>query len=273
MFYLGNTIERGYAAHTVLNRPYSRTHEAFKSLDITDPSDNSSPAVVIHNLLQGSTAALGRTIYTANTSISMLQTFDLGVDSIAHTLTQMAKLAAKAVTNVYSESELAVMQDQFDDLVDEVNESAEETSYKDYYLLNSDNNAVTIYIANGHTVTIESQDLTYTGATDLTAEVQQVIIALDEAQAAVTDYQAYLREEVDLMEQQIAMAESEIAQAMDYGMHIPNQAFARELAHEVMADISTDRLISLQTQARVNPSQVTLGNRNLRQPYIYQSAD
>lgn len=272
MFHLENTIGRGYSAHLVLNRPYSRTHETFQALDKTRQSKNTSAEVVIHNLVQGNTAAWGRMIYNANATISMLQTFDTGVATIADTLTQMAKMATDAATDVYSDPELAVMQDQFDDLVEQVNKTAEETNYQDYYLLNSDNGAVTIYIANGLSVNINSQDLSYTGATDLTAAAKDVATAVETASSAVEGYRAYLKAEADLLKQQIAMAESELAQEMHYGMHIPNKTFALELAHEVMADISAKRIEAFKAQANANPSHLIAAGRNLKQPYMYQYA-
>ncbi len=273
MFNLENTLARGYSAHMVLNRPYSRTHESFKSLDVTDQSVNTSTEVVIHNLLQGNTAAHGRMIYNSNTTISMLQTFDVGVGSIVDALNRMSKLAAQAATDVYSEPELAVMQDQFGDAVDQVNETADETNYEDYYLLKSDSEAVTIYIANGQSVNIKSQDLTFTGATDLTKEAKEVVTAVDAAQAAVESYRDYIKRETDLLKQQVAMAHAGIAQEMDYGLHVPSEAFAQELAHEVMADISAKRVLSLQAQSNVNPTQLMLGRKNLKQPYIHQYGD
>jgi flagellin-like hook-associated protein FlgL len=273
MFQLKNTLEQGYSAHMVLNRPYSRTHEAFKALDVTDQSKNTSAEVVIHNLLQGNTAAQGRVIYNANTTISMLQTFDLAVNSIADVLSQMSKLADQAATDVYSEPELAVMQDQFGDLVDQVKETADETNYEDYYLLKSDTNAVTIYIANGHSVNVKSQNLAFTGATDLTEKAKEVVTAVDEAQSAVESYDAYLKAEIDLLKQQLAMAQAEIARQMDYGLHVPNGAFAQELAHEVMGDISGKRVLALWAQSNVNPTQLMLGRKNPKQPYIHQYGD
>jgi len=273
MFYLENTLAKGYSAHMVLNRPYSRTHESFKALDVTDQSVNTSAAVVIQNLLQGNTAAQGRVIYNANTAISMLQTIDSGANSIAEALKQMSKLAAQAATGVYSESELAVMQDQFGDSVDQVNEAADETNYEDYYLLKSDSNAVTIYIANGHSVNVKSQNLAFTGATDLTNKAKEVVTAVDEAQSAVESYRAYLKRESDLAKQEVAMAQAGIAQEIDYGLHIPNGVFAQELAHEVMADISTKRVLALGAQSNVNPTQLMLGRKNPKRPYIHQYGD
>ena len=214
--------------------------------------------------------ASGTADYTANTAISMLQTFDQGVTSIVNALREMAKLAAKAATDVYSESELAVMQDQFDDLVDRVNETAEETEYHNYYLLDGRNKDVTIYIANGQSITIASQDLSYSGVTDLTKKAKAVVTAIDSAQSTVSDYGSYLEGEAALLEQQIAMAESGIAQEMDYGMHVPNEVFAQELAREVMANISGNRVVALQAQSGISTGQVVLGRRNLKQPYIYQ---
>jgi len=229
--------------------------------------------VVIQNLLQGNTEAQGRVIYTANTAISMLQTFDLGAQSIVDALSRMSRLAAQAATDVYSESELAVKQDQFDDLVDKINETAEQTDYKDYYLLNSDTSAVAIYVANGQSVNIRSQDLTFTGATNLTEKAKEVLTAVDEAKSAVEAYRAYLKREADLLGQQLAMAQAEIAQEMDYGLHIANEAFARELAHEVISDISAKRLLALQAQSDVNPTQLMLGRKARKQPYIHQYGD
>ncbi len=69
------------------------------------------------------------------------------------------------------------------------------------------------------------------------------------------------------------MAQAEIAREMDYGLHVPNGAFAEELAHEVVGDISAKRLLALQAQSNVNPAQLMLGRRKPKQPYIHQYGD
>jgi len=62
-------------------------------------------------------------------------------------------------------------------------------------------------------------------------------------------------------------------QSVNNGLHIPNGAFAQELAHEVITDISAQRLLALRAQSNVNPTQLMLGRKNPKQPYIRQYGD
>ncbi len=96
MYYLGSVLQKGYFAHTVMQQAFNRTEEAMDALDLSVFSKNLSDAAIISNLLQGETAAQNRTIYHANSAISMMQTFREGANTIAHALEKMSNVAAVA---------------------------------------------------------------------------------------------------------------------------------------------------------------------------------
>ncbi len=271
MYYLGSILDKGYFAHTVMNQAFNRTEEALGSLDMSMITQNTKDAIIINNLLKGETAAQGRTIYNSNSAISMIQTFDAGVDAIGEQLTAMRALAAKAATGVYANSDVAVMQDQFNDGGKRINRIAKKTRHGAYTLLDNDQKDATLYIGNGHSISIDSRDLQVdTRDIDFVEDAAGAVQFVDAAALATQDYKNYMKEQTDLLEQQVAMADYDISKAMNYNMDVPNIEFAKELANQVVADVMTDNFTALQAQGNTSSFSLALTQDNIEQPYLWQ---
>ena len=268
MYYLGNALQQGYFAHTVMQQAFNRTEEALDALDMSVFSANTSDAAILSNLLKGETAAQSRIIYHANSTISMIQTFREGARTIANTLGGMSTIAARAATGVYSGLEVAAMQDQFNDLGIRINRTAKETRYGPYRLLDQDEQNVSLAVGTGFSVSLDRKDLSIdTEPLSLERDAKGVIDTIHQLSVAARAYRDYLDVEIGEMAQQVAMAEYDISQAMGYGMHIPNAEFAKQVVKEVLAGVTADNRVALQAQGRPSSMTLMLARDNLSEPY------
>jgi hypothetical protein len=257
MYNLGNALEQGYLAHTVMQQSFSRAEEALDGLDLSVFSENTSDAAILSNLLQGETAAENRIVYQANSAISLMQTFRQGANLIAYALEKMAGIAGVAATGVYSELEVTAMQDQFNDLGSLINRVAKETAHGPYRLLGKDEKDVALAIGTGLSISLDRVDLSIDAESlRLEQDARAVIGTVMAFQQTALGYQGYLSAEIGKMEQQVAMADYGLTRAMGYGMHIPNEAFALEVVKDVVAAVTADSIVALQAQGR--PSSMTL---------------
>jgi flagellin-like hook-associated protein FlgL len=271
MYYLGSILEQGYFAHTVMNQAFNRTEEAVGSLDMSMITQNTKDAVVINNLLKGETAAQGRTIYNSNSAISMIQTFDAGVDAIGEQLNAMRALATKAATGVYGNSDVAVMQDQFMDGGKRINRITKKTRHGTYTLLDNDQKDATFYVGHGHSISIDSRDLGVdTRSIDFMGNAAGAVQLVDGATLATQGYKAYLKEQLGVLAQQVAMADYDISKAMNYNMDVPNIEFAKELANQVITDVMADNITALHTQGNTSSFSLALIQDDIEQPYLWQ---
>ena len=254
MYSLGNALQGGYLARTVMQQTFNRTEEAMDALDMSVFSQNTSDAAIINNLLRGETAAQNRTIYHANSAISMMQTFREGANTIAHALEQMSSVAAVAATDVYTALEVAALQDQFNDIGILVNRTAQETRYGPHRMLDEDERNVVLDIGTGVSVSLHRMDLGVdTASLSLEQDARGVIAAVTDLKLAALTYRDYLDAEIGEMAQQVAMADYDISQATGYSMHIPNAEFAEGIVKEVVADVAVDSMVALQAQGRPSP--------------------
>ena len=158
------------------------------------------------------------------------------------------------------------MQDQFNDLGIRVNRTAKKTRYGPYRLLNKDEQNVSFALGTGLSVSLDRKDLGIdTAALSLERDARVVIGDLQGFRLAALAYRDYLDAEIGEMEQQVAMADSDISQAMGYSMHIPNAEFAEEVVKEVLAGVTADNKVALQAQGR--PSSMSLMLAHLSEPY------
>ena len=254
MFSLGHILDTRYLAHTTLAPSYSLAADAIESLTLTESSQADSQAAIISHLLQGDIAAQGQAVYNSQTAISMLQVFDAAACQISETLAQMEALAKSAQSGVYSEAELALIQIGFEDLTQTINTVAEETEVNGYHLLAGDGDEVTIYLGNNTSTDILSTNLGFTSDVDLTSDPAQALEAVADAASATSEYRAYLGARMDTLAAQVAIAESQVGRQLGYSLDLCNRDLARQLALEVVSEIMSQDVASI--QALVSPSRV-----------------
>jgi len=247
MFYLGHILDYGYYAHVVLRQSTGISHEAVTSPDVTTDTKNTSNAALMHNLARGELSMQGRMIARAQYGLSMLQTLAQATDSILETLSDMLALAQMAATGVYSDSEVAVMQDQFDDAADLIAETAESTTFDGHHLLDNDAAAVTLHLGNNVYIELSTRDLTFSRDVSLSDNAADAVQSVQQAMVRVQAYRDDLSTEQEYMEQQAALALYEVSRIMGYGMDILSHDMALEISQAIINALWADTTQALQT--------------------------
>lgn len=232
MFELGNVFGTGYSAHVIVNRRIANSVEAICSGERT--SDGTT--LLIRELLRGEIAGSLQAARNASDGISMVQTFEgAASSSISEILTQMAELATKAESGIYSDAQKAVMQEQFKDSANEINKIVDNTEFNGNKLLSTNGRTISIPMSNGSTIDIATTDLSFDAeGLDLTIDSGAALAFVEERIEQTTSYRADLGRQAERLEIMSQLTESDVVHAMGFNANISNIDLATEIAAQAM---------------------------------------
>lgn len=136
-----NTNTNALAARNAINANTRTLQTAMQQLatgsKINNASDDAAGLAIRENMtaqIKGFNAA----IRNANDGISLLQTADAAMDGMSSMLQRMRELSVLAQNDTYSSAQLTAMDDEFQELLEEVDRLASDTQFNGFALLNGD---------------------------------------------------------------------------------------------------------------------------------------
>ena len=133
-----------------LNSSYTRLSRSVERLSsglrINSAKDDAA-GLAVRELIRVDVAALRQGSRNAADAVSMLQVAEGGLQVIDNILVRMRELAEQAATDSYSAPQKQIMQDEFSELVNEIDRIAQNTDFNNNSLL--DANGTTLNIALG----------------------------------------------------------------------------------------------------------------------------
>jgi len=252
MFGLNNVLGTGYSAHVIV---YSRVKDSLEAISSGESTSDNTASLMIRELLRGEIAGSMQAARNASDGISIAQTFEDAASSINEILAIMAELATKAESGIYSDAQKAVMQKQFTESADEINDIVENTKFNGNKLFSANGRTISIPMSNGSTIDIATKDLTFdTEGLDLTTDSGTVLAFITEKTEETTSYIGDLNRQTEKLEIMSQLTESDVIHAMGYNANISNMDLATEIAAQTMGQIIAESVVLLETQANIQPS-------------------
>jgi flagellin len=158
-----NLMAESAARH--LGRSYSALAKSVERLSsglrINSAKDDAA-GLAVRELMRADIAVLKQGTRNANDAISMLQTMEGAMASIDSILVRMKELAEQAATGSYSEQQRRIMNNEFQQMMAEIDRIAGSTEFNSINLLNSSNSATNaiIHFGSVETIEISSVDVT-----------------------------------------------------------------------------------------------------------------
>ena len=157
-----NIMAESAARH--LGRSYSalaRSVERLSSgLRINSAKDDAA-GLAVRELMRADIAVLKQGSRNANDAISMLQTMEGALGSIDAILVRMKELAEQAATGSYSDAQRRIMNNEFVQMIAEIDRIATSTEFNSINLLNTSaaSNSATIHFGSQETIIVDSVDV------------------------------------------------------------------------------------------------------------------
>ena len=252
MFGLNNVLGAGYSAHVIV---YSRIKDSFEAIASGESTSDDTASLMIRELLRGEIAGSLQAAHNASDGISIAQTFEGAASSINEILAIMAELATKAESGIYSDAQKAVMQEQFTESAEEINDIVENTKFNGNKLFSANGRTISISMSNGSTIDIVTKDLTFDiEGLDLTTDSGTVSAFIKEKKEETTSYIGDLGRQAEKLEIMSQLTEFDVIHAMGYNANISNMDLATEIAAQAMGQIISESVVLLEAQANILPS-------------------
>ena len=130
---MANNVNRNLSGHySALNKS---TQRLSSGLRVNSASDDAA-GLAIRELMRADIAALNQGVRNANDGISMIQTADGALGVIDSKLIRMKELAEQAATDLYTDEQRALINDEYQAMADEITRIAEDTDFNGKKLLN-----------------------------------------------------------------------------------------------------------------------------------------
>jgi len=151
-------------------------------LRINSAKDDAA-GLAVRELMRADVAVIKQGSRNAQDAISMLQTMEGAMASIDAVLIRMKELAEQAATGSYSEQQRNIMNNEFQQMIAEIDRIAETTQFNSINMLNSATGSQTIHFGIGSYINISSVDVR---STALGVDSATVTIAGTDGTAAQT---------------------------------------------------------------------------------------
>ena len=127
-------------------------------LRINSAKDDAA-GLAVRELMRADIAVTKQGSRNAQDAISMLQTMEGALGSIDSILIRLAELSEQAATGSYSDQQRNIMNNEFTQMIAEINRIATTSSFNSVNMLNSASGNISVHFGVGSSITIDSVDV------------------------------------------------------------------------------------------------------------------
>jgi flagellin len=155
-----NIMAENAARH--LGRSYDALAKSVERLSsglrINSAKDDAA-GLAVRELMRADVAVTKQGSRNAQDAISMLQTMEGALGSIDSILIRLAELSEQAATGSYSDQQRNIMNNEFIQMVAEINRIATTSSFNSVNMLNSASGNISVHFGVGSSITVNSVDV------------------------------------------------------------------------------------------------------------------
>jgi flagellin len=149
-----------------MNRSYNQLGKSVARLSsglrITGAGDDAA-GLAVRELIRADVAVLRQGSRNAQDAISMLQTAEGALSVTDDILIRMKELAEQATTESYSTEQRQIMDEEFQQLISEIDRIADNTAFNGVEMLDKDTETQSIHLASTEMISIGTEDMTAAG--------------------------------------------------------------------------------------------------------------
>jgi flagellin len=149
-------------------------------LRINSAKDDAA-GLAVRELMRADIAVVKQGARNAQDAISMLQTMEGAMATIDSALIRMKELAEQAATGSYSEQQRTIMNNEFAQMMEEIDRIAGSATFNSISLLNSADSSAEIHFGGTETITVDGVDVRTAALID---SADTITIAGDDGSAA-----------------------------------------------------------------------------------------
>ena len=190
---------------------------------VLNSAKDDAAAMAIRNQLRGEIAVAQQSSRNINDAISMIQTADGAAGLISGNLVRMKQLAMQASSGTYSDQQISIMQNEFNQLAELNTQITETASFNSIELLEQDGSPIAIALGGGEIISIARPG-------DISVGPQAASAAIDSTLANLAVYRADIGTAANRLESNASVLDSKVENLLASESRISDLDIAQEAA-------------------------------------------
>ena len=218
---------------------------------VLNSAKDDAAAMAIRDHLRGEIAVARQSSRNVNDAVSMIQTADGAAGLISNNLVRMKQLAMQASSGVYSDQQISIMQNEFNQLAELNTQITETTSFNSIGLLQQDGPPIAISLGGGEIISIARPGDIGVGPVDLIGDPQAALAAIDSTLGNVTTYRADIGTAGNRLESTASVLDSKVENLLASESRISDVDIAQEAASLTANQVRLKAALAVQSHSNL----------------------
>jgi len=218
---------------------------------VLNSARDDAAAMAIRDQLRGEIAVARQSSRNVNDAISMIQTADGAAGLISNNLVRMKQLAMQASSGVYSDRQINIIQNEFNQLAELNTQITETTSFNNIELLQQDGPPIAISVGGGETISIARPGDISASPVDLIGDPQAALAAIESALGNVTAYRADIGTDANRLESTASVLDSKVENLLASESRISDVDIAQEAASLTANQVRLKAALAVQSHSNL----------------------
>lgn len=218
---------------------------------VLNSAKDDAAAIAVRDQLRSEIAVARQSSRNVNDAISMVQTADGAAGLISNNLVRMKQLAMQASSGVYSDQQISIMQNEFNQLAELNTQITETTSFNSIGLLQQDGPPIAISVGGGEIISIARPGDISVGPVDLIGDPQAALAAIDNALGNLTSYRADIGTAANRLESTASVLDSKVENLLASESRISDVDVAQEAATLTASQIRLKAALAVQSHSNL----------------------
>ncbi len=250
-------VHMKFSASNDVRFGWSKTLERLTTAYRINSAQDDPAGSAIADMMKADVAMLGQSSRNLMDGISMAQTSEGSLSSIAQNLADIKSLSTQHTTGTYSPAHKKIIKDQLSNLIDSIKQTAGLTEFNGIKLLDSDG-SIEISAGDGETISVSTKG-------DLVAALESIDIETDpEAFAAavnaaienVSEFRGTIGAQMNRLETSKEVQDIRAEMTLSAQSRIEDADIAREAAKETQQRVMMQSGIAMQAHTQVQAQMV-----------------
>jgi flagellin len=218
---------------------------------ILNTAKDDAAAMVIRDLLRADIATAQQSRRNINDAVSMIQTADGAAGAISDNLVRMNQLAMQASSGIYSDQQVTIMQDEFNQLAELNTQITQNTTFNDIQLLEQSGPPLTISIGEGQFIDIARPGNIDVGPVDLLGDPQAAMAAIGSAFSNLSSYRSNIGATANMLESTGSVLDTRVENLLASESRISDVDVAREITTLTANEVLLKTAIAVQSHSNL----------------------
>jgi flagellin len=216
---------------------------------VLNSARDDAAAMAIRDQLRGEIAVAQQSTRNVNDAISMVQTADGAAGLISGNFVRMKQLAMQASSGVYSDQQISIMQNEFNQLAELNTQITDTTSFNSIELLQQDGSPIAISLGGGETISIVRPGDISVDPVDLIGDPQAALAAVDSTLSDLTAYRADIGTTANRLESTASVLDSKVENLLASESRISDVDIAQEVASLTANQVRLQAALAVQSHS------------------------